>query len=87
MPSSVSNSIDSSVVLYGRGFDSTTMVNYENDSIKRIVSPNFISSDGKIIVFKIPSQTLTGQYSLTVYNTYSSGATSTPSNAVNINIK
>lgn len=87
MPNSVTNSVDSSVVLYGRGFDSTTMVNYENDSIKRVVTPSFISSDGKIIVFKIPSQTATGQYSLTVFNTYSSGATSTPSNNVNISIK
>ena len=87
IPNSVSNNVDNSLVLYGRGFDSSTMIYYSNENISREVKPDYISSDGKIAVFKIRSQSTTGQYSLYVYNTYSSGATSTPSNAVNLIIK
>lgn len=86
-PGSVSNSKDNSLVLYGRGFDSTTLVYYFNDNINRTIRPEFISTDGTIAVFKIPSQSITGQYNIYVYNTYSSGATSTPSNALNLTIK
>jgi peptidoglycan hydrolase-like protein with peptidoglycan-binding domain len=87
MPSLVYNNVDNSVVLYGRGFEDTTSVVYSNDDIKRIIKPSFISSDGKIVVFKIPSQAIISQYSVSVYNTYDSGATSTPSNAVSLTIK
>lgn len=87
LPNSVSNSQDNSIVIFGKGFDGTTVVTYRNDDRKRVITPNFVSSDGKIIVFKIPAQAIIGQYYLSVYNTYSSGATSTPSNSLNINIR
>ncbi len=86
-PNTVANNVDNSIVLYGRGYDATTIVYYSNDNLSRNIPPDFISSDGKILVFKIPSQSVTGQYALYVYNTYSSGATSTPSNALNLTIK
>jgi hypothetical protein len=86
-PNIVSNNSDTSVVLYGRGFDDTTIINYDVANNGRIAKPNFVSSDGKILVFKISPLVRIGQYGITVNNAYDGGATSTPSNAVNLIIK
>lgn len=87
IPNSIYNNVDNSIALLGSGFNDTTQVVYRNDDIMRISKPLFISSDGKILVFKIPSQIRASQYLVNVYNTYASGATSTPSNAVNLLIR
>jgi peptidoglycan hydrolase-like protein with peptidoglycan-binding domain len=87
LPNVISNSADTSVVLYGRGFDDSTVVNFDVSNNGRIAKPNFVSSDGRILVFKISPLVRIGQYGITVNNTYDGGATSTPSNAVNLTIK
>jgi peptidoglycan hydrolase-like protein with peptidoglycan-binding domain len=87
IPNLIHSNIDNSIAIFGSGFNDTTQVVYRNDDIKRISKPLFISSDGKMLVFKIPSQIRASQYLVNVYNTYASGATSTPSNAVNLTIK
>lgn len=87
IPSTISNQDDSFVSIYGTGFDSTTNVSYRAQSTVRDTKPEYISSDGKILVFRVPAFTKLNDYSVSVYNTYSSGATSTPSNALNLTIK
>lgn len=87
LPNVVSNSTDSSVVLYGRGFDDSTVVNFDVSNNGRIAKPNFVSSDGKILIFKVSPLVRIGQYGITVNNAYDGGSTSTPSNAVNLTIK
>lgn len=82
IPSSVSNIDNVSIVAYGRGFDSNTMVSYGIDGNNRMTKPVFVSNNGKLLVFEIPSGISVGDYSVNVYNLYSSGATSTPSNSV-----
>lgn len=82
IPSSVSNSDNVSIVAYGRGFDSNTMVSYGIDGNNRMTKPVFVSNNGKLLVFEIPSGISVGDYSVNVYSLYSSGATSTPSNSV-----
>jgi len=83
-PSSIRNDNDSSVVIFGRGFDNTTMVNFDVNNNGRVVKPTFVSSDGKVLVFTASSFIRPLQYSVTVNNKYDSGATSTPSNAVTL---
>lgn len=82
IPSSVSNLNDISVVAYGRGFDSTTMVSYGIGGNNRITKPVFVSNNGKLLVFDIPSGISSGDYSVNLYSLYPSGATSTLSNSV-----
>ena len=86
-PSTVSNSTDTSVILYGKGFDETSIVNFDVSNNGRLAKPSFVSSDGKILIFKISPLVRVGQYGVTVNNAYDGGATSTPSNAVNLLIK
>lgn len=87
LPNVVSNSADTSVVLYGRGFDDSTVVNFDVSNNGRIAKPNFVSSDGRILIFKVSPLVRIGQYGITVNNMYDGGATSTPSNAVNLIVK
>jgi hypothetical protein len=87
MPSTISNADNSSAVIYGSGFDSTSMVHlniFEND---RIIKPYFVSNDGRIIVFNVDSGVYPNQYFITVNNMFESGATSTPSNSVSLTVK
>lgn len=84
MPSSVTNNDDSAVVLFGRGFDSTSMVNYDVGNNGRVVKPIFVSANGKVLVFNVSSFIRAGEYHITVNNKYDSEATSTPSNAVKL---
>ncbi len=78
---------DSYIAMIGTGYDSTTQINFDINNSSRKIKPNYISEDGKVLVFRIPSYAPQGQYSLNVFNTYASGATSTPSNSVNLLIK
>jgi hypothetical protein len=86
IPTTVSNKGDSDVVIYGSGFDSTTRVNFDVYNYGRVIQPDYISHDGKILVFSVPQGFYTGQYSITVNNRYEDGATSTPSNSLNLNV-
>lgn len=85
IPSSISTSKMSYVAISGSGFDETSVVNLEVNGHKRVIKPQYISPDGKIIVFGM-STVQNGQFWLSVYNTYDDGATSTPSNPVSLNI-
>lgn len=84
VPSFVSKNDDSSVVLFGRGFDNTTTVNYDVGNNGRVEKPIFVSSNGKVLVFSVSDFIKPGQYYVTVNNKYDSGATSTPSNSVKL---
>lgn len=86
-PGTIYANQNSSVALIGRGFDSSTFINFDVNNREIKFKPSFISSDGKVLVFLVPNYLSGGQYSIAVYNTYSSGATSTPSNAVSLIIK
>lgn len=87
MPNTIQSNENSSVVIYGKGFDVTTKVNFDVMNNGRTIKPIFVSSDGKILVFQTNSSVRSGQYWLTVNNQYDSGATSTPSNSVSLLIK
>lgn len=86
MPSSVANSEDSSVVIYGNGFDNTTKIHFDIYNNDTVVKPYFISVDGKVLVFNVSSNISTGQYFISVNNTFGDGATSSPSNPVSLTI-
>lgn len=86
-PSTVPNDDNSSVVLYGSGFRPSSLIHFDVSSEDdRTVKPQYISRDGKILVFTVPSNIYPSQYSIVVNNTYESGATSTPSNSINLNV-
>lgn len=86
-PNFIYTNKNSYIAMIGTGYDNTTQINFDINNSSRKIKPNYISEDGKVLVFKIPSYFSQGQYALNVFNTYASGATSTPSNAVNLTIK
>lgn len=86
LPTTVSNKESSQAVIYGDGFDDTTMIHFDINNNGRKVKPHYISTDGKILIFNVPQGLYPNQYWLTVNNTYSEGATSTPSNPVSFTV-
>jgi peptidoglycan hydrolase-like protein with peptidoglycan-binding domain len=76
MPNSVPNDNASAVVLYGSGFDSTSHVYF--DAIYGIAaSILYTSSDGKVLVFSVPTAVSTGSHLLSLTNNYSSSTAAT----------
>lgn len=84
MPASVPNDDKTSVVVYGSGFDSSTRVRFDGISNGVLIAPLYISPDGRVLVFTVPWSVYPAVRYFQVNNAYESGATSTPSNAMNI---
>lgn len=82
LPPSVTADSESSIVLYGNGFNKLTTVRF--DSMARYtVQPSTVSKDGRLILFTLPSDIRAGQHTIDIYNNYVN-ASSTPSNSLSI---
>jgi peptidoglycan hydrolase-like protein with peptidoglycan-binding domain len=86
IPTSISRGTDNSLAISGSGFDTSTAVHMIYNGYVITYKPIYISPDGKLLVFNINSGIDPNQYQITVNNSYEDGATSTPSNYVNLNI-
>jgi hypothetical protein len=60
-----------SIVLYGSGFDATSRVYIDNVG-GMLANVLFVSPDGKILVFAVPSTVTPGSHSIALTNQYSS---------------
>lgn len=81
IPQSIPADGTTAAVIYGSGFNNTSMVDvygYGN------VPPLYVSPDGTVIVFNVPSGAYSGTHGVSVVNSYSSSDSTTESNAVNL---
>jgi peptidoglycan hydrolase-like protein with peptidoglycan-binding domain len=69
MPQSGKANGQTSVVLYGSGFSQTTIIDFYGFGQ---INPRFVSRDGKVLVFEIPSGTYVGSHSFSAFNSYQS---------------
>lgn len=86
LPQAVSNNGKASAALYGSGFDSASRVLFDDQNTGRYVRPSYVSPDGKILVFNVPSYVSEGPHVVMVRHVYDSDVENTPSNIININI-
>jgi peptidoglycan hydrolase-like protein with peptidoglycan-binding domain len=87
IPGVVSNGGKSSIAISGSGLDSSSVLYfgpYENNYKS---SQTFVTKDGSLAVFSVPTYIPAGNYNVFVLNAYSSGATSTPSNTLNVTVQ
>ena len=90
LPKQVYADGQTTVVLYGRGFNGLTRIKLNGIGYYNpVVVPQHVSPDGSFVWFYVPQSVDSGQYQVSVYNDYASLndlATSTPSNSVNLQI-
>ena len=86
MPATVPNSGNASVVVYGSGFDSTTVVHVDDVNSGYQIRTSYVSPDGTVAVFVVPSYATVGSHSLILNNTYASNATSSPTAPLTITV-
>jgi len=73
----------SAAVVFGSGFNSTSQVNLD---FYGLIGANYVSDDGKVLVFTIPNTAAPGQRNFTISNTYGSASTMVNSNSLVVNV-
>lgn len=87
IPSVVSNGGKSSIAISGSGFDFSSVLYFGPFENNYKSSQTFVTKDGTLVVFSVPTYIPQGSYNVFVLNAYSSGATSTPSNVLNVTVQ
>ena len=85
-PATISNKHDTAISINGSGFDSTTQIIFDSPIYGSVSRPSFVSADGTVIVYNVALGMYPVTHTISVYNTYASGATSSPSNSLNLTV-
>ncbi|MEI6238201.1 MAG: peptidoglycan-binding domain-containing protein [bacterium] len=87
LPTSAVADGNTTVVIYGSGFNELTAVRFDGsaDNNGRIITPSYISPDKKILLFSPQSNIYAGSHTVDLINIYNE-ASSTPSNNVTMDI-
>lgn len=80
--SSMPNDGKTTGVIYGTGFNNTSAIKIDGEW-GMAISPTYLSPDGRVLVFTIPSYIGPGNHTISVKNNYLTASTS-PSNALDL---